>query len=178
MPLLTHLSIAAPTVTDARGKRIRPVDPVAERVGVGGSFLDTDARRHLARAIGPGLDRRLQIAVVIGLLGIGLVLGIILVAAARASLASGSLQLGGLAARAPALLGIEAGLAMVWIIARKRRADHIVAAALGIGRCPHCGQSLHDIPADPVTGETICTECGCAWRALAAKDPPQSGPST
>ena len=48
--------------------------------------------------------------------------------------------------------------------ARRKRWARIRRIVLGHGYCPHCGYGLRGCPADPDDGATVCPECGCAWQ--------------
>ena len=167
-------AIPRPTITDARGRSVTPIDPFVERVVGASSYLDQETRQKICREVGPGIDGRLRIAVIIGFVGIGLAVGIILVRFVAASFAAGSIQFNTLGPHFAALLGIEGGVVMLALITRSQRASRIVRSTLQHGRCPHCGQDLSGTPRQPSTGETVCAECGCAW--VVPGDTPESAP--
>ena len=47
--------------------------------------------------------------------------------------------------------------------ARRARWERIRGAMLKHLRCPHCGYDIRGLHVDPQDGCTVCPECGCAW---------------
>lgn len=47
--------------------------------------------------------------------------------------------------------------------ARRARYQRVRDVMLKHLRCPHCGYDIRGLPTDPMDGATVCPECGHAW---------------
>lgn len=143
---------------DARGQRVTQLDPVALHLLRRHDVIEADALRAIAN------ERRVRIgggeraALIGGVCGAGLVVGIFITEAFRGGLHDAPY------AKLSGLLYLCALPWIIWFGIKRKRFGNVAAAMLNQWRCPHCGYDLRMLPADPADGATVCPECGCAWR--------------
>jgi len=159
----TSASKSAGLTRDARGRKIRQLDPVSLQVWHRNAIIDPETLHEIVEALEPGaakMRRRMITIIPIALLFV--VLGVASLyhfsdAGARRDLVSDLTN--------PVIMvsALTSCLFVLWLVARQARSNRIQFAMLKFRRCPHCGYDLRLLPADPADGATVCPECGCAW---------------
>ena len=156
-------SIHRGRITDARGKTVTQLDPVAMHLLHHHGAIAADELRVIATALDPGEVRKRRWKAV------GAVLAIILAYTGFFGYFEIFNRWRGWD---PVLIGF-AVLYFVWpptfffigfLRARRIRLRRIRCVMLCHRHCPHCGYDIHGLNADETDGATVCPECGCAWR--------------
>lgn len=150
-------------VIDARGRRVRCLDPVRVKLLGGRPPIADDDLEEIVGELLPTARRERRVIVVSSILCIGLVGG---------GTAGWAVLRGGWPPLDPVLLGIHllqaafivGGPVLSWWMVRQRYARRIVDVMLRHRCCPHCGYGLQGLEPDAQDGATTCPECGCAWR--------------
>ncbi len=145
-------------IKDARGRKVTQLDPIAIYLLRQHDIIDADVLRAIAREKGVGITRKERVALILGVLGVLLVIGLI-----TQSLIVGDFG-GAPFARTSSLVFFCCLAGWCWIRLKRARFGNVAAAMLKHSRCPHCGYDLRLLPTDPEDGATVCPECGCAWR--------------
>ena len=149
-------------ITDARQRRVVPLDPFVTKLRGEHDVIDADTLRAITDEVGTGLQKWPRRALLAGVTVISLVL---LAVGIRTYVVFGLAgTVAWLRGRAGVVLIIAGFLFVQWFAARKIRLGRVQQAMLAHQRCPHCGYDLHGLPPDPGDGATLCPECGCAWQ--------------
>ncbi|MDY7107064.1 MAG: hypothetical protein SYC29_00350 [Planctomycetota bacterium] len=148
-------------IRDARGRKVRQLDPMMMHMLRRHDVIEADVLRAIAEDIGPGYARASRIATwtffICGAIG---VIGLLL----RAYFFSGGLDTVGRILTVINVICLALVVFGLWAGARKLRFHRVKRIMLGHRRCPHCGYNLEGLAADDRDGATVCPECGCAWR--------------
>ncbi|MCB9850992.1 MAG: hypothetical protein H6817_09860 [Phycisphaerales bacterium] len=144
-------------VIDARGKRVRMLDPVVIHLLRRRQLIPSDELHTIAREIDSHWSRAHVMPVFVAV-AIGMLLCLYYIHFS-----------GKLSVSLRILLSANIVFPMVipwwaWRRARKLSRLRIVPVLLRHGRCAHCAYDLHGLHADASDGATVCPECGCAWR--------------
>jgi hypothetical protein len=145
-------------ITDARGRKVRQLDPIAIHLLRQHNVIDAVALQAIVHEKKVRITGGERAALVGGLCGVLLVIGLF-----THALISGGMRAAASAVPVPVLYL----LCLPWIIwfgIKRKRFGNVAAAMLKHLRCPHCGYDIRMLPVDPADGATICPECGCAWK--------------
>ena len=148
--------------TDARGRKVTQLDPVAMHLLNQGSVIPVDTLREMADEIRPGARRQGMIQVLIVLFGFLFVVGGNVVYFSYFSTWKG-LDPVRIVIYLIQFIVIVSGPLIAYRLARGSYAHRIAPVMLKYSLCPHCGYDLRLLPASPNDGATTCPECGCAW---------------
>jgi hypothetical protein len=159
-------------ITDARGRKVTQLDPVAIYLLHQHDVIEAEVARAIANEKGVRIARGERVSLVLGVVAVLLVVGLIIQSLIVGDFGDAPL------ARTSSLLLFCVLTWVYWIRAKYNRFGKIAAAMLKYSRCPHCGYDLRMLPADPEDGATICPECGCAWKLEHREGRGGSGPST
>ena len=145
-------------VRDARGRRVKQLDPVALRLSRRDDVIEAGVLRAITLEKGARMPWFKWAALLLSVILFFGVIGIV-----SYDLFKGRLP----TARRPGQLASML-YCLVWpyIVlwhARRQRFARTATAMLKYLRCPHCGYDLRLLPTDPQDGTTVCPECGCAW---------------
>ncbi|MGD2107987.1 MAG: hypothetical protein PVI86_01220, partial [Phycisphaerae bacterium] len=150
-----------PTLTwhirDARGRKLRPLDPIALHLLRRHDVIDAEVLRAIAQDPGLKIKGKERAAFAVGLLGALTVIGLFGTAVYTGDLVGAPL------AKTAGLFWLCSIPWIIWYAVKRSRLGKIAAAMLKYQRCPGCGYDLRMLPAAPVDGATVCPECGCAW---------------
>jgi hypothetical protein len=152
-----------PMIRDARGRRVRPIDPVVLKVLHKRDVIDDETLRKISGEVGSGVQTRTGWLVWVFVIGGALCMLVMLIWIVDVALiqrAPGRLL-------DPKLVTITNLLfvgSLIWFGARRRRLARVKRVMLRHHHCPHCGYSLAGLPTEASDGTTLCPECGCAWR--------------
>jgi hypothetical protein len=149
-------------IKDARGRKVRQLDPVSMHVLRQRGVIDAETLRKLAVGIGVGWPVLVKLTFFVMLAFLIVCLLVTGVQFVREGV-SGTARLGTFAERLLYLIPPLAGLLMIWFVSARVRFKRIRKIILKYKRCPHCGYDLRMLPTDPEDGFTVCPECGCAW---------------
>jgi len=144
-------------ITDARGRKIKPLDPVAMHLLRRHDMIDADVLGAIAGEPGVKITVQERASLIGGVAVLLLTCGLFFY-----SMFVGDLGEAPYAKTSSVLLFTV----MVWIAwwrIRRARFDKVAAAMLRHRRCPHCGYDLSNLDPGDRDGATLCPECGCAW---------------
>ena len=144
-------------ITDARGRRVTQLDPIALYVLREHNVIDADTLRSIANEKGVRVATVERVALIAGLCGMALVISLFTFEVVTGGIRDATL------AKSTGLLYLCLLPWIVWFGIKRRRFGNIAPAMLKHRRCPHCGYDLRMLPADSADGATTCPECGCAW---------------
>ncbi|MHC4991306.1 MAG: hypothetical protein ACYTGC_10025 [Planctomycetota bacterium] len=150
-------------ITDARGRKVEPLDPAILLLRHDDDVIDRDTLRGIVREIGPGIEKWPRRASIVGVAGVALAMSILGVRLVSMTISTGAFPVGELSQRLPIFIGIAAGLWFHWFAARRVRLSRVRAVMLEHRRCPHCGYDLRALPEVEEDAGVVCPECGCAW---------------
>jgi hypothetical protein len=157
-------------ITDARGRRVRQLDPVSMHYLRQRDVIDAETLRKLAADIGIGWPRLVKVLFFVVIADLALCLVVSGVDLFRDVIVGGA----GLGAfvleRLLPLTPLWACPMLIWFVSARVRFKRVRDAMLRHGRCPHCGYDLKGLPVDEPEGATLCPECGCAWRLPNLRD--------
>ena len=145
-------------ITDARGRKVEQLDPVALKLLHRHEIVDADVLQAIVREKGVGIQRGERAALIVGVCGALLVTGLFTFALVTGDIRDAPL------AKTSGFVYLCGAPWIVWVILKRRRFDHIAAAMLKYRRCPRCGYDLRGLPVDAGDGATVCPECGSAWK--------------
>jgi hypothetical protein len=145
-------------ITDARGRRVKQLDPVTMCLLRQHSTVDADVLHNIAHERGVRITRKERALLIIGIVGALLVIGLFTHGAVTGDLKGAPL------AKSSSLIFMCSIPWIVWYSIKRVRFGKVAAAMLKHLRCPHCGYDLRLLPTDPKDGATVCPECGCAWK--------------
>ena len=146
-------------VRDARGRRVKQLDPVALRLSRRNDVIEAGVLRAITlekSARMPWFKWAVLLLSIILFLG---VIGIVSLDLFKGRLPT-TRHRGQLALMSYCLVWPY----IIWWHARRQRFARTASAMLKYLRCPHCGYDLRMLPVDPDDGATVCPECGCAWK--------------
>lgn len=146
-------------VRDARGRRVKQLDPVALRLFGRNDVIEDDVLRAITLEKGARMPWYKWAALFLSVILFFVVIGII-----SYDLFHGRLPTARRPGQLPAMLYCLVWPYIVWWHARRQRFARTAAAMLTHLRCPHCGYDLRMLPTDPDDEATVCPECGCAWK--------------
>lgn len=150
-------------IRDARGATVTQVDPVRMHVMHQYGSIDAEALEAIVDEIEPGSARRLRWAYLIipgCLAALAALVGVLYVF----SDAAGRQDLVGVITNPAIILpNLVCCFVAPWIAIRQAHFKRVRSALLKHHRCPHCGYDLRGLPS-AADGNTVCPECGCAWR--------------
>lgn len=149
-------------IRDARGRRATQLDPVALYLLRRHQVIEADALRAIANEKGVRITARERAALLGGLCGVLLVIGLFTHALITGDIRDATY------AKTASLLWFCSVPWILWFALKRRRFGAVAAAMLKHRHCPHCGYDLRRLPVDPADGATVCPECGHAW-ILAAR---------
>ncbi len=149
-------------VTDARGQRVRQLDPYALWLARRHHIIPAEPLAEIAREIGFGLVPGQRVLFIISLICTGII-ALAIVERGVALFWWRSISWDE-ALRPIGQLSLMWTPLIFWIAARNVRLKRTLAALLRHRRCPHCGYDLRGLPVEPANAATLCPECGCAWR--------------
>lgn len=152
----------ASEVSDARGRRVSQVDPVALHLLNVPSIIPAETLRAMTDEILPGARRRRFLQVAATLSGILLVVGGNIVYFRCFSVWKGLDPVLGGVYLVQAVI-ILSGPLLAYRTVRSQYASNVARVMLAHGHCPHCGYNLTGLPIAANDGLTVCPECGCAW---------------
>ena len=150
-------------ITDARGRRVTQLDPVALALLRRHDVIEADALQAIANEKGVRIAARERVALIGGLCGVLLVFGFFTHALITGDIRDATY------AKMGSLLWFCSIPWIIWFALKRKRFGAVAAAMLKHHHCPHCGYDLRLLPVDSADGATICPECGCTWM-LAARD--------
>lgn len=152
-------------IRDDRGRKVTQLDPVALYVLHQPSVIDRESLRAISNEKGVRIKRGERAALMVGLAGAVLVIGLFTHSVITQDIYSG------LWARSAGLLYLCSIPFIIWFTMKRKRFGEVAAAMIKHCHCPHCGYDLRLLPADPRDGATVCPECGCAWKLPLAGEP-------
>jgi hypothetical protein len=153
-------SRANETITDGRGRRVAPLDPVALQLMHRHDVIDADALREIRREVGSGLEGKSRRTVrVLGVIW-GLCVLVLAIRVIELALQGNFRQI--LDPKMITFINLWFFATMIWATARRRRLGRVKRVMLAHARCPHCGYDIKGLPTEQ-DGLTLCPECGCAW---------------
>ncbi len=153
------------SITDARGRKVTQLDPVAMRLLARHDTIPAEPLRKITEELDPGEVRKRWRGLIQGV--VAAIVFIILI-----SLYLRFISRSGIGRwRDPVMLSIAAGYVLIPPILvyfrfskiRRSRRDRICRVMLAHLRCPHCGYDLTGLPIDETDCTTVCPECGCVW---------------
>jgi hypothetical protein len=160
--------MAAGRCNDARGKGVSLLDPYELDIMRRHDVIPAEPMRAIAERVGFGLPRWQQV----GYLACVALFGACVIFLVFWKLIRGT----GIDALEWVLwpfnlfvFGI--GALQFWRSGHRARDKKTCAVMLEFRRCPHCGYDLRALRPDPVDGNTVCPECGCAWRLVDGGSP-------
>jgi hypothetical protein len=154
-------------VRDARGRRVKQLDPVALRLLRRGDVIENGVLRAITLEKGVGMSWFEWGGLLLSVTLFFVVIGVI-----GYDIFKGRFFTGRRLAQLPMFSYYLVWPYIVWWFARRKRFARTAAAMLKYIRCPHCGYDLRMLPTDPRDGATVCPECGCAWRLAEPECPP------
>lgn len=149
-------------IKDARGRVIRPIDPVALYLRRQHAVIDAATLRAIVNEKGVRVGGGERIALISGACGALFVIGLF-----AHALITGDIR-GARYAKSVSVLYLVTLPWIIWYGVKRKRFGHVTAVMLRYLRCPYCGYDLRGLPTDPVDDATVCPECGCAWRMPSA----------
>ena len=151
-------------ITDARGRKVTQLDPVAMHLMRRHDMIEADVLRSIANEKGVRIAPLERIWLIAGIVA-DLLIGVLLIQ----SVFTGDFATAPYA-RSAAMVYFAAVPWIPWFRAKYIRFGSIAKAMLKYVRCPHCGYDLRGLPEDNGDSATVCPECGCAWQ-LGDKEP-------
>ena len=148
--------------TDARGRRVTQLDPVAMHVLNYSGTIPVDKLSEIADEIRPKAKRQGLFQALTVLFGLLFVIGGNVFYFSYFSTWKG-LDPIGVTIYVIQFVVIVSGPLIAYRLARGSYANRITPVMLKYSLCPHCGYDLRLLPASPNDGATTCPECGCAW---------------
>jgi hypothetical protein len=145
-------------ITDARGRKVTQLDPVALHLMRRHDIIEADVLRSIANEKGVRIAPLGRLWLIGGIVVDLLIGGLVLQSVITGDFATAPY------ARIAAMIYFAAVPWIPWFRAKYLRFASIAPAMLKHGRCPHCGYDLRELPADEEDGATICPECGCVWK--------------
>jgi hypothetical protein len=145
-------------ITDARGRRVKQLDPVAMYLLRQHSTVDADVLHSIAHERGVRITGKERALLILGIVCALLVIGLFTHGAVTGDLRDAPL------AKSSSLIFMCSIPWIVWYSIKRVRFGKVAAAMLKYLRCPHCGYDLRLLRTDPKDGATVCPECGCAWK--------------
>ena len=144
-------------IRDARGRSVKPLDPVAMYLLRQHDRIEADVLQAIAQEKGVRITAKERASLIVGVVAL----------LAVATLFVHSLIVGAYGgapfARTSSLVWFSILPWAFWMRMKWIRHGKVAAAMLEYLRCPHCGYDLRLLPTDPRDGATLCPECGCAW---------------
>ncbi len=147
-------------VIDARGRKIKQLDPVSMYFLRQHDLIDRDALQKIAEEIGPG---RSTTATRSFWILEGLTILFMTMVIVRSIVRKTSLDPVAFALMIATIIAVAMGLQIFFSDARRNRHHRVKRVMLDNRRCPHCGYDLQNLPVDDIDRATVCPECGCAW---------------
>ena len=154
-PTTRHLS---GLVKDARGKKVKQLDPVAMRLLGSYETIDKETLIAITSEDGVNIKSGERATLLFGVFGALLVICIFTFEAINGGLASARI------AKSSGLIYLCSFPWIIWYGLKRKRFAYIAAAMLKYKRCPHCGYDISHLPVDTTDQLTVCPECGCAWQ--------------
>lgn len=145
-------------ITDARGRRVTQVDPVAIYILRQHDLVDAATLRAIANERGVRVTAGERAALIGGLCGALLVISFFTLEFITGGIGDAPM------AKSAGLLYLCSLPWIFWYSIKRKRFKNVAGAMLRHLRCPHCCYDLRMLPVDPEDGATVCPECGCAWR--------------
>ena len=145
-------------ITDARGRRVKQLDPVTMLLLRKHDVIEADVLRAIAREQGVGITGKERVFLAVGVIGALLVIGLFTYETFVGGVGDAPF------AKSAGLIFLCALPFFAWYTIKQSRFRKVAAAMLKHRRCPHCGYDLRLLPVDSTDGATVCPECGCAWR--------------
>ena len=156
-------------IEDARGRVVKPLDPVAMHLLRRHRLVPAPLLRAIAEAADRNWTRWGYTILLVDIAGLLMCWGGMMLYMLYISSSGGRLDRVTLAIALLQLVFISGGFYLPWLASKKRRIPRMRLAMLKHGRCPHCGYDLHGLPTDTSDQATVCPECGCAWRLSVAE---------
>jgi hypothetical protein len=159
--------ISPPTsgpIRDARGRKVTQLDPVALQWLRQYEVIDREVLLAITHERGISISTAERVALVVTCVEVLAVVALLTHSVLTNKFGSAPF------ARMSSLCFFVFLAWVVWLGAKKKRFAHIAAAMLKYRRCPHCGYDLRSLPPDPADGNTVCPECGCAWKLDQRRD--------
>ena len=144
-------------VNDARGRSIRPLDPVALHLAQRHDMIERAALDGIVKEPGVRIklvERVFFIVAAVCALAVG---GLFTYALLTGDLA------GARSAKTVSMLYMTALPWIIWFGVKRKRMRHVTTAMLKHSTCPHCGYNLRGLPTDD-DGCNVCPECASAWK--------------
>jgi hypothetical protein len=157
-------------IKDARGRKVTQLDPVALYLLRRHDVIEADTLRAIANEKGVRITTGERAALISGVCGAVLVVGIFFTEALRGGLHDAPY------AKFSGLLYLCSLPWIIWYGIKRKRFSNVAAAMLKHVRCPHCGYDLRFLPADQADEATVCPECGCAWQLVDEPTTLEQGP--
>lgn len=152
-------------ITDARGRELRQLDPVAlYHLHRPGPFEAAELKA-IVTEIAEGIPKRLRVGMGLAVLYFVL-LGTLLLALIIEAFVTGHLPTP-LHPRNLAIVLLAVWPVILWSQSRRGRVRRTSAVLARWRRCAHCGYDLAGLAANPTDGATVCPECGAAWMLAA-----------
>ncbi len=151
-------------IKDARGRRVRQLDPIALHLLRQHDVIDADTLRAITNEDGVRIKGGERAALIGGICGALLVVSFFTHALITDDIS------GARFAKSFSLLYLCSLPWIIWHTFKRKRFGHIAAAMQRRRRCPHCGYDLRMLPVDPEDSATVCPECGCAWKLEDSQD--------
>jgi hypothetical protein len=145
-------------IKDARGRKVRQLDPIALHLLRRHNVIDSDALQAIVNEKGVRIARGERAALIGGFCGALLAISFFTYALITGDIRDAP------SAKSVGLLYLCSLPWITWYGIKRKRFGNVAAAMLGHRRCPHCGYDLRFLPTHPADGATVCPECGCAWR--------------
>ena len=155
-------------VVDARGRRVRQLDPYTLRLFRHHDVIPNDVLSEIAAEIGSGWRKWQRILLIITLLCMSISLIAVGVKGVRMLLVH-NFSFHELIRTVVPFNGAWVGPFMFWVGAYQVRSQRTKKVMLTHRRCPHCGYDLRGLPVDTKDNATVCPECGCAWHLAVAE---------
>jgi hypothetical protein len=144
-------------ITDAHGRKVTQIDPVALYLLRDHAVIDADVLHTIAHEDGVRITGGERVWLIAGVGLVLLVAGLLIQSLVAGDFGSAPF------ARTSSLLMFCCFAWIYWLRAKWSRFGKVAVAMLKHRRCPHCGYDLRGLPTDDADGATICPECGCAW---------------
>ena len=145
-------------ITDARGRKVTQLDPIALHLLRRHDVIDADVLRAIVGERGVRITTQERVSLIVGITALLAVATFFTSELLVGSLADGSY------AKFSSLTFFSILPLVFWFRIKRARFGHVAKAMLKHLRCPHCGYHLAHLPVDPEDGATVCPECGCAWK--------------
>jgi hypothetical protein len=148
-------------IKDARGRKVKQVDPVMMRLLRQHDVSPAETLRALADEIGVGWSKYVRVVFFIAVVCL-----VLFALVAAVGFVADAIKGGGFSVPVPVLVllpGVWIGPWLIWMGAKAARSKRVRRVMLQHLRCPHCGYDIRGLPTDPTDGATVCPECGCAW---------------